>query len=67
MVAAKLETILNTRYGVSLDRAPTIAILWAAEQIADTTEAKKELKAANRFRRNVGRPVVYPEFGTRLF
>lgn len=63
----RIETILNTRYGVSLDHAPTYAILWAAEQIEDTIEAKKELKIANRFRNVVGRPLAYPEFGTRLF
>jgi hypothetical protein len=67
MHATKLETILNTRYGVTLTNAPTYAVLWAAEQIADTTEAKKELKKANRYRHNIGRTMAYPEFGTRLF
>jgi hypothetical protein len=43
-----IETILNARYGTSLDKAPTYAILWAAEQIKDTAEAKKELKRHSR-------------------
>ena len=62
-----IETILKTRYGTSLDQAPTYAILWAAEQIKDTAEAKKELKKANRSRYVLGRACAYPEFGSRLF
>lgn len=62
-----LSDILNARYGVTIHNAPAYAIVWAAEQIEDTAQAKKELKKANRMREIFGRPCMYPEFGSRLF
>jgi hypothetical protein len=59
--------ILYARYAVGIVAAPAYAVLWAAESIADTATAKKELRKANRLREKHGAMPAYPEYGTRLF
>jgi hypothetical protein len=62
-----IETILHDVYGVGLLAANPTTVLWAADRIADTETAKKELRKANRKREKMGRMPAYPEYGTRLF
>lgn len=63
----KIINILSVEYGVGLLAAPAYAVLWAAEQIENAEEAKKELEAANAHRNRFGVISAYPEFGSRLF
>lgn len=63
----KIAKILSDEYGVGLLAAPPVAVLWAADRIENTEEAKKELKAANAQRSRYGVMPAYPEYGTRLF
>jgi hypothetical protein len=62
-----IEAILNERYGVGVLAADPIAIIWAAEWITVTEQAKAELKRVNALQRKYGKVPAYPAFGTRLF
>lgn len=62
-----IEKVLSEVYGVGVAVAPKEAVLWAAEKIADTTLARKELKRANRIRAKFGKPIVYAPFGHHAF
>jgi hypothetical protein len=68
--ATKLEAVLTDRYRVSLLAAPAIAVLWAAERLAQEVgleAAQAELTAANRLRERAGKMPAVPEYGTPLF
>lgn len=62
-----IERILYEVYGVGITGSPREAIIWAAEKIEDTDQAKAELRRANRIRNKFGIGSAYPEFGSRLF
>jgi len=62
-----LEAILNNKYDASILNAPAVAILWAAEWIADLGKAKMELAMANSMREKHGLMPAYPSKGSRLF
>ncbi len=64
---ATIESILRDVYGVGVLAASPLTVLWAADRIADTETAKKELRKVNRLRERMGRSPAYPEYGTRLF
>jgi len=62
-----IETILHDVYGVGLLAADRTTVLWAAERIAETETAKRELRKANRKREKFGVGPAYAAYGTRLF
>jgi len=64
---ATIRKILEDKYGVGILAASPVTVLWAAESIADATQAKRELRAANRLRERYGVIPAFPEYGTRLW
>lgn len=67
-MAMKIEAIVSDVYGIgALHLAAALPVLWAADRIEDTEEAKKELRRVNRKREKMGLPAAYPEYGSRLF
>jgi hypothetical protein len=62
-----IETILADVYGVGVAAAPVIAVLWAAERIADKSAAKAELRRANGIRAKHGKPLAYAPYGHHAF
>ena len=65
-----LSSILSERYRVTVLTSPAVAILWAADRLAETAgleAAQVALSAANRERERAGVIPAYPEYGTPLF
>lgn len=59
---SRLAEILESRYGASPLAAPVVAIVWAADALADEvgiTQARQELRALNRRRAAAGRVPTY--------
>jgi outer membrane biosynthesis protein TonB len=69
-VGYKLAAILRDIYGVGLADAPTLAVIWAASQLADmdgAEVAQAELAEVNKFREQAGVVPAYPPYGSKLF
>ena len=62
-----IAKILADKYGAGAMHFDPTPILWAAEKISDTRQARRELSALNRHREKYGRLVAVPAFGSRLF
>ena len=65
-----IDKILCDLYGVSVFSSPPIAIVWAAEHLAQVegvAVAKAELSEANRRRERAGKRPAYVDFGHILF
>ena len=66
----KLSEVLQSRYGVTVENAPKIAIIWAAEELLKVEPVEvvqKQLSAANRRREKLGKMPAYVHFGHPLF
>lgn len=66
----KLASILSSRYGVTVENSPEIAIIWAAEFLMEqdgVEVAKKQLSTMNRKREKLGRIPAYVDYGHPLF
>lgn len=67
---SNLASILTSRYGVTVENAPKITIIWAAEFLMaqeGAEIAKKQLSAVNRKRERLGRIPAYVDYGHPLF
>lgn len=67
---AKLSAMLSDRYGVTVENAPKIAIIWAAEEllkVEPVAVVKKQLSAMNRKREKLGKIPACVPFGHPLF
>jgi hypothetical protein len=65
-----LKALVLTEYGCGILVAPSVAILWAAQILADrhgVDLAKKELASVNRYRERMGVCTAFPSYGDRLF
>ena len=65
-----LAAVLESRYGVGAVAAPPVAVLWAAEHLAESegfAVAKAQLSALNRVRERHGRIPAYAPWGSPLF
>ena len=68
--ARNIANILTSQYGVTIETASPISLIWAAEKataVIGADAAWMELKAVNRKRERAGRMPAYPEFGSALF
>jgi hypothetical protein len=57
-------------YGCGILAAPAVAILWAAQTVAELYGlelAKAELEIVNRYRERMGQTVAVPSYGDPLF
>lgn len=63
----QVAKILSEEYGIGALVAPPYAVIWAAEKIENTEQAKAELKELNQYRVKLGFSLVRPEYGSRLF
>lgn len=67
--AITIETVLQTRYGVTAESADALTIEWAAEHLADlvgTEKAAAGWKRLNARRYKMGRYTDIPRFGSKL-
>jgi hypothetical protein len=64
---ATIERILNEEFDVGVLSASSITILWAADKIANVETARRELRAINRRRHQMGKTLAYADYGHRLF
>jgi len=64
---SNIERIVEREYGVGIAAAPVVAVLWAAEKIADRRTAKAELSRANAIRALHGKPLAHVPYGHPLF
>ena len=60
----QIEKALYETYGTSILAADPTTIIWAAERC---TDPKAALKAANRKRQQMGRPLAYAPYGSAAF
>ena len=67
---ATIDSVLQDTYGVTVFNAPPVALIWAAEFMAQRdgiATAKRELSEANRRRDKAGKPLAHVDFGHPLF
>ena len=67
---ATVETVLQTRYGVSLLNADATTVEWAATHLAETVGvnvAAKAWRKANAKRARFGVYTAIPQWGTPMF
>ena len=64
---ATIETVIQTRYGVSPIEADAVVVEWAASHLAETVGVEKAAKAwrkMNAKREKMGRYTSIPQWGT---
>lgn len=67
---SKLAAIHLSRYGVTVEEAGPISVVWAAEHLMElegVDVAKKQLRAVNRRREKLGKRPAYVDYGHPLF
>lgn len=68
--AVTIESILKSKYDVSIQDAPPYAIEWAAEHVAQAVgyrRALDQLERINAKRTRAGKMPAYPSPGTRIY
>jgi hypothetical protein len=66
MTIAQINQIAASRYGRQINGLDSIAALWLADYILETT-GKNVYKTISNFRNKYGLGTSFPEFGTQLF